>query len=415
MSVSLGPAPVFLPSKQPDIEPSTIDGNSTTVEPVQCVLFVIDEIPEPDKVESQPTETWTCVDTSSGVEYSIRGLGEDFFETNAVISGVSVLTIYPNDNGDIIHHTGLLNETKPPSSSVFPSDAPTELPSTTPTIFPTKAPTNSPTAQPITAQPTIRPTTPSPTRDQTTKEPTQQPTRQPVTTSPTASPTSRPTLRPTMNPTRAPTQNPTESPTQQTIFDEIDATGSLVDLATDPDAAWTTKIEGRVSMLVVRVRDRSGLEPDLTAAEISDVYFGTFGDQVNLVSKTTLRLNFREGGRTENQTNMKDYNNLNLFRFPPPVQRSQYLACSGGKLDFVPAQGQDIVDGVLEVTINESVAGIDRSIVQGWVSETVPSFLNGRLQSDFDYTTYVFPPGADFRGAGGYAAVGGRLIVMNNR
>jgi hypothetical protein len=48
--------------------------------------------------------------------------------------------------------------------------------------------------------------------------------------------------------------------------------------------AWTTKVQGDVSMLVVRVTDGAGVEPDLSAEEISDVLFGTYGDAINLVS-----------------------------------------------------------------------------------------------------------------------------------
>lgn len=97
------------------------------------------------------------------------------------------------------------------------------------------------------------------------------------------------------------------------------------------------------------------------------------------------------------------------------LQRSQYLACSGGKLEFVPATGYTIVDGVLDVTIEGEVNGVDRSQVQKWTEEILPSYLGGETEKTVsDYTMYVFPSGSDFRGAGAYAATGGRRSVYNN-
>lgn len=47
---------------------------------------------------------------------------------------------------------------------------------------------------------------------------------------------------------------------------------------------WSSKTHGRVSLLIVRVTDGNGVEPGLSATEISDLVFGTNGDIVNLVS-----------------------------------------------------------------------------------------------------------------------------------
>jgi len=144
-----------------------------------------------------------------------------------------------------------------------------------------------------------------------------------------------------------------------------------------PGKEWEPKLEGTASILVVRVTDGNGVEPTLAADEISDYVFGTDGDRVNL--------------------------------------RSQYLACSGGKLDFVPASGKNIMDGVVEVSIEQHLRGVDRVQAQQWVTAVVPAFLGeGHFELDYDYTMYVMPPGVDFRGAGAYAAVGGRRSVYND-
>lgn len=73
------------------------------------------------------------------------------------------------------------------------------------------------------------------------------------------------------------------------------------------------------------------------------------------------------------------------------------------------------MDGVLEVSINNAVEGVYRSTAAKWATEAIPNFLVGQVEVDFDYSMYVMPPGADFRGAAAYAAVGGRKSVYNNR
>lgn len=80
----------------------------------------------------------------------------------------------------------------------------------------------------------------------------------------------------------------------------------------------------------------------------------------------------------------------------------------------MPAIGANIVDGVLDVFINQAVEGIDREDVQRWTTDAIPNFLVGQTELDFDYSLYVLPPGADFRGAGAYAAVRGRKSIFNN-
>ena len=73
------------------------------------------------------------------------------------------------------------------------------------------------------------------------------------------------------------------------------------------------------SMLVLRVNAQDS-SPTHTAAQLSDKVFGTDGDLVNL--------------------------------------KSQYWACSDGQLDFQPATGAGITNGVYDVSLGQNVLGV---------------------------------------------------------
>lgn len=73
-------------------------------------------------------------------------------------------------------------------------------------------------------------------------------------------------------------------PVQLSLHTAGDSISTAITTRQD-STVWTTKIQGAVSMLVIRVTDGTGAEPKLSAAEISNVLFGTNGDAVNLVRK----------------------------------------------------------------------------------------------------------------------------------
>ena len=63
--------------------------------------------------------------------------------------------------------------------------------------------------------------------------------------------------------------------------------------------------------------------------------------------------------------------------------KTQMLACSGGKLDYIPACSEQtcssspITNGILEVPINENVTGIKSGTVVNWVKAEAQVILNG--------------------------------------
>lgn len=95
---------------------------------------------------------------------------------------------------------------------------------------------------------------------------------------------------------------------------------------TEEDAAASAAFAGRglgmrrgtATTLVVRVIDVGGRQAQQKAVRLSDDFFGTKGDQVHLAS--------------------------------------QMSACSGGLLRYVPAVGEGIVGGVVEVTLDTNVS-----------------------------------------------------------
>ena len=129
------------------------------------------------------------------------------------------------------------------------------------------------------------------------------------------------------------------------------------------------------SVLVVRV---SALDAATTgdAASLSDSVFGTSGDPVNL--------------------------------------RSQYQACSYNKFNFNPATGSpDIVNGVTEVSIDITVAGVDDATVRTAVDNALATKFGSSWFNLYDHYMYCLPPGT----AGGwiaYAYINSKKSVFND-
>mmetsp|Transcript_17060 Transcript_17060/g.25378 ORF Transcript_17060/g.25378 Transcript_17060/m.25378 type:complete len:617 (-) Transcript_17060:192-2042(-) len=117
-------------------------------------------------------------------------------------------------------------------------------------------------------------------------------------------------------------------------------------------------VVGDKEMLAIRV-----VAPDATTtsseSEISDSWFGTHGDPVNL--------------------------------------KSQYAACSYGQLRCEGAgkttsTGVTVSDGVYTIEISNNVSGVNRDIVRGWVVMEGDAIL-GSMKSQFDHVMLCFPPG----------------------
>jgi hypothetical protein len=75
----------------------------------------------------------------------------------------------------------------------------------------------------------------------------------------------------------------------------------------------------------------------------------------------------------------------------PVCFKSQMADCSFNKMNFVMAQGADIVDGVAEIEIGRTAIGESRSTIESSVT-TAATALLGSL-SQFDHVAYCLPPG----------------------
>eukprot|EP00816_Leptocylindrus_hargravesii_P009684 CAMPEP_0196803776 /NCGR_PEP_ID=MMETSP1362-20130617/3256_1 /TAXON_ID=163516 /ORGANISM="Leptocylindrus danicus, Strain CCMP1856" /LENGTH=651 /DNA_ID=CAMNT_0042175603 /DNA_START=64 /DNA_END=2019 /DNA_ORIENTATION=+ len=117
-------------------------------------------------------------------------------------------------------------------------------------------------------------------------------------------------------------------------------------------------VVGDKEMLAIRV-----VAPDASTtsseSEISDSWFGTSGDPVNL--------------------------------------KSQYAACSYGQLRCEGASkttstGVTVSDGVYTVELSNTVSGVHRDIVRDWVLTEGDAIL-GSIKSQFDHVMLCLPPG----------------------
>lgn len=70
--------------------------------------------------------------------------------------------------------------------------------------------------------------------------------------------------------------------------------------------------------------------------------------------------------------------------------KSQYNACSHGKLQFVQATGNNVANGVTTVTVSSNIAGQSYKTVEGLVTSAVQS-QRGTIK--YDYVMYCLPPG----------------------
>jgi len=135
--------------------------------------------------------------------------------------------------------------------------------------------------------------------------------------------------------------------------------------------------EGDFRMAVIRVTDRNNVSPDKSASDLSDDIFGTNGDPLNLVTG--------------------------------------YNECSGGKVRFSPGVGTDIVDGVMELTLdNKSISGQSSYTVENWVTEALSNKQGWNLNAH-THVMYILPEAVNFGGAAAYAYLGSYTSVFWNK
>lgn len=109
---------------------------------------------------------------------------------------------------------------------------------------------------------------------------------------------------------------------------------------------------GESTVAVFRIKTLDD-EPTKSATELADDIFGLGSDKYNLVSG--------------------------------------YRSCSGNLLNFSPGEGNGLVDGVLELTLEQSTAGVDKSVVDRWVWEKLGSNGINFPLSSYDHYMYVMP------------------------
>ena len=135
---------------------------------------------------------------------------------------------------------------------------------------------------------------------------------------------------------------------------------------------------GTKNMLAIRVV-AADTQTTATEEQISDSWFGTYGDPVNL--------------------------------------KSQYAACSYGALQCNAASkttstGVAVTNGVYEVSITNTVSGADRFVVENAVVAAGNADL-GNMRDQFDHVMLCLPPGT----SGGwiaYAYINHYLSVYND-
>ena len=73
---------------------------------------------------------------------------------------------------------------------------------------------------------------------------------------------------------------------------------------------------------------------------------------------------------------------------------SQYSSCSAGKLQFVPGQGDNIVNGVLELQLPQSITGVSvRNLENDFVTRTKALTGVTDLTSQFNHVLFCVPNG----------------------
>jgi len=175
-----------------------------------------------------------------------------------------------------------------------------------------------------------------------------------------------------------------ELPTSE--FSSLSSNGATLTIASERDVvviqsndaniSVSNTVDGAKSTLVVRIIANDDATTS-SKSELSDSIFGTNGDVVNLSER--------------------------------------YDKCSDGQLTFVPAVGNDIVDGVGEVTIVENVAGADNSVIRN-AATVAATTKYGDLSTNFDYVILCIPPGTTSSSGSwiAYAYVNGYLSVYND-
>jgi len=133
--------------------------------------------------------------------------------------------------------------------------------------------------------------------------------------------------------------------------------------------------EGDYHLAVIRVTGKDGYTPGDNALQISENIFGTSGD-------TTLNM-------------VVGYKN-----------------CSGNKVNFIKATGNEFENGVMDLTISQNVSGRLAQDVENDVTDKLLKM--GFDSSTYDNIMYILPDEVNFEGAAAYAYLNGHLSIFSN-
>jgi hypothetical protein len=143
-----------------------------------------------------------------------------------------------------------------------------------------------------------------------------------------------------------------------------------------------SRYEGKKKVLVIRVRALDA-ETTLSQAILSE---RIFGDGSNIQQKDP--------------------------KLPATTLAKTYRECSMGKLDFVPAKGYDIVNGIGFVDIEMNVKNATTSDVENAITVEVKKKY-GRFE-DYDHVMYCFPAGTLTKNLHGWIAYGYMKFYRSN-
>jgi hypothetical protein len=82
--------------------------------------------------------------------------------------------------------------------------------------------------------------------------------------------------------------------------------------------------------------------------------------------------------------------------------KSQYAACSYGKLTFEKATGKNVVNGIVSVTLNSNVKGVSSSTVRDRMESAANKLIGTNVQSAYDHVMFCVPPGTVDGGSDGW-------------
>lgn len=195
--------------------------------------------------------------------------------------------------------------------------------------------------------------------------------------------------------------------------DDVELVGNAFVEVNGLDATFYDEVQSGETTLTVKGAvidphpESDGTRPELLIPERSKPILGIAADTLDapieseggnfrrkLLQGTRSVLVVRVESTVDNSSTTLDEAALSHSVFTDPVNlKTQISACSHGKLNFEPATGTTITNGVTTVQINIAVNGTSRFSVAN-AAEAALTARFGDLPSNFHHVMYCLPPGA---------------------